>query len=1055
VRYGLTLPGCLLSVVTLAVLRQRVDSVLRRWLGLAAVAMSLYGLFGGMTPPPASLWPADTWNTEVFTRLTGLPIQLIRGMTALMLGLCLLGYMERLDSTLTLNRRRRRILVTLTFFLVFSIGGGWFSLNVVEQLTRTMLHGEITGELASLDSRIARGIYAADGAAMALAGMSHAQELFVPAGQRNQEEANRLVDRFAASITHGVVYLMDLEGTVIATSNRDHTDSFLGRNYRFRPYFQTAVAGHAGSYFAYGVTSGEPGYYASFPVTGAQGNVTGVAVVKKTLRSDELGFDNYSWLYLADVHGMVLLASHPDAILRFLWPLTPDQQQALEMSRQFGDLQLNGAAILNREIHPQDRLRWHRKSYVAGRRTINPDGWSLVLLQEEQAAPLLRLFGMSITLLLICIMGVAYLLLRQAELVDNRLRKLSRAVEQSPASVVITGANAAIEYVNPAFCTLTGYTAEEVMGQNPRILQSGLTSSEVYRQLWRAILQGWIWHGEFLNRKKNGELFWEEAVISPVSDEAGVVTHFLAIKEDITARKMAEQALRESESRFRQLAELSPIGVYLTDTDGNYLYLNQDWCRMSGLCQTGALVADWKNALHPEDRESTIALWDGWMANPAGRWELEYRLLDQDGKERWIWGLAAPLADDAGRITGFIGTSVDITERKIMESGMRAARERADAASQAKSTFLANMSHDIRTPMNSMLGMAELLLESPLDDEQRRMVQILNSAGETLLALISDILDLSKIEAGQLTLESVAIDLSDLVMRIVDLLSEAARRKGLSLHGDVAAELPRWVYGDPVRLRQVLLNLVGNAIKFTGTGEVVVRVTRQGDGPDCLFTISDTGIGVPADRLDSIFQPFVQVDASTTRRYGGTGLGLAICQELVSAMGGTLQVESEEGIGSRFYFTLPLAAAPAPIPEEPAPAPGPVPVPAASSLSILLVDDSPDNRVLIEVFLEKTRHRLDLAVNGVEAVGKCLAQRYDVVLMDVQMPVMDGYTATRRIRAHELEHGLPPMPIFALTAHAMKEDEARSLAAGCSGHLVKPIRKKLLLETLDALVVRI
>ena len=408
------------------------------------------------------------------------------------------------------------------------------------------------------------------------------------------------------------------------------------------------------------------------------------------------------------------------------------------------------------------------------------------------------------------------------------------------------------------------------------------------------------------------------------------------------------------------------------------------------------------------------------------------------------------------------------SELEAANSQLQQARDTAIEASRAKSEFLANMSHEIRTPMNVILGMADLLSEAPLAQEQREHVRIFKGAGDTLLTLINDILDLSKVEAGQVDLEETEFDLGQIVDDIVEFLAPRASEKGPELRSHVSPEVPTALMGDPVRLRQVLTNLLSNAVKFTDKGQVELHVRDDPEvqEPGCiLFRVSDPGIGIPQDKLESIFDSFTQVDSSTTREYGGTGLGLAISTRLVEVMGGRIWVESEVGEGSTFYFTARFRNQPHVVerlPETPVletnssygdpadPSSDGVYTPQDQhARRILLVEDFADNRMLVQSYLKETRYQIDIAENGEIAVEKCMSGQYDLVLMDMQIPVMDGYTATERIRKWEVENGVRPTPIIALTANALKEDAQRSLDAGCTAHLTKPIKKTPLLQAID------
>ncbi len=368
-------------------------------------------------------------------------------------------------------------------------------------------------------------------------------------------------------------------------------------------------------------------------------------------------------------------------------------------------------------------------------------------------------------------------------------------------------------------------------------------------------------------------------------------------------------------------------------------------------------------------------------------------------------------------------------------------------ATQAKSDFLAMMSHEIRTPMNAILGMADILAESSLTSEQQRSIDILRRATSSLLDLLNDVLDMSKIEAGQLNLETVPFELGDVVARAVEIIGVRAGEKGLRIESEIASDVPLWVTGDPVRTRQVLINLLGNSIKFTEKGRLAVRVARnpQGTGPaSLLFSVSDTGIGISPEQLPKIFESFVQADSSTTRKYGGTGLGLAICRKLVEAMGGRIWVESTLGIGSTFYFTVEFGVAAAPIESIEAAAPAM----AAGPLRILVADDSEDNRTIIRAYLKQLPYVLDFVNDGVSALEMLRTGRYDLALMDLHMPQMDGCTAVRAFREYERAQRLPPLPVLALTADAFEEAVERSLAAGFTIHLAKPISKSTLLKAI-------
>ncbi|MBF0191057.1 MAG: response regulator [Magnetococcales bacterium] len=416
-------------------------------------------------------------------------------------------------------------------------------------------------------------------------------------------------------------------------------------------------------------------------------------------------------------------------------------------------------------------------------------------------------------------------------------------------------------------------------------------------------------------------------------------------------------------------------------------------------------------------------------------------------------------AEEAELLHAIVNTLSGIIERGQLDARLQQAIANADKANAEKSRFLAAMSHEIRTPMNAILGMGEILAEGPLNDNQQRSVQIIHHAGQGLLALINDILDLSKVEAGQLELESIPFEPEAMMETLMEMLQPKASSQETEISLQIDPYLPKRLIGDPQRLQQVLLNLLSNAVKFTPRGRVVLSMTRVGEEPSgerhrLRFSVADTGMGIPPDRQQQIFQPFIQVDTSTSRRFGGTGLGLSICQKLVERMAGSIWLESQPGQGSTFHVELVFSQAPT-VESRPVDSGQPDLLSAArqeGGLSILMADDAEENGFLIEAYLANTPHRLTVVEDGVQALQRFQEGVFDLVLMDMHMPGMDGYQATRAIRAWEVGHKRTPIPILALTASAMWEDIAITREAGCTLHLSKPISKKRLLETLNRFV---
>jgi PAS domain S-box-containing protein len=523
---------------------------------------------------------------------------------------------------------------------------------------------------------------------------------------------------------------------------------------------------------------------------------------------------------------------------------------------------------------------------------------------------------------------------------------------------------------------------------------------------------------------------------------------------NITERKQGEQALRQSEEKFRQLAEnVHEVFWMMPPSADEILYVSpayeQVWGRTCESLYRNPMA--WVDAIHPDDLERAHAVFARQIQGE--RVDSEYRIRTPDGQEKWIRDRAFPVRDEAGQLIRVVGIAEEITGRKRYEAELITAREGADAANQAKSRFLANMSHEIRTPMNGVIGMLQLLAETDLTPEQQRYAAVAQNSGYDLLALIDNILDLSKIEARRIVLEKRNLSVCDTVHGVAELLRVQAGAKGLRIHQNLAPEIPALLRGDGHRLRQVLTNLAANAIKFTDRGEIRLEAaleSRSGDTAMVRFSVTDTGIGIRPDQAAALFSPFVQADASTTRKYGGTGLGLAISRELVELMGGRIGVDSREGQGSTFWFTAVFETVSPP--SQPA-----VSEPAERQLAerrtttvtgrkirILVAEDNVTNREVALAQLNKLGYRTHAVANGAEAVKAVQRESFDLVLMDCEMPVMDGFEAARRIRVILRSK----IPIVALTADAMPADRDRCLGEGMNDYLTKPVKPALLADVI-------
>ncbi|MBF0124288.1 MAG: response regulator [Magnetococcales bacterium] len=548
-----------------------------------------------------------------------------------------------------------------------------------------------------------------------------------------------------------------------------------------------------------------------------------------------------------------------------------------------------------------------------------------------------------------------------------------------------------------------------------------------------------------LNLYSNELDAFDDNEVCLLEDLALQIARNMVYLQEVVVRSRVEQSLQQSEYRFRALFDNMPGGaaVYSALDDGEDFIIrdiNLSGARVSRVIAADVIGQRVTKAFPGVKKFGLLSVFQN--VHRTGQPQHHPVTLYQDNKIRaWFENYVYRL--DSGEI---VAIYEDRTGLKQVEETLRQSKEKAESATQAKSNFLATMSHEIRTPLNVILGLGDMLLESTLGSEQRHHVEIIQRSGQTLLSIINDILDFSRLEAYQFTLADIPFSPHRVIEDNIRLMQVVAAQKNLALMSSIDREVPSVLLGDDNRISQVLLNLTNNAIKFTNQGQITVRLQPHPQKQHTLLcSVADTGIGIAPEYRATIFDHFTQADTGAARRYGGTGLGLAISKRLVELMGGEIWLESCVDQGSTFYFTLPVRPAPSAMVLPPV---MPVESHREQSLRILLAEDSPDNQMLFQLYLQQTSHQLVMVNNGAEAIARVKKQLFDLVIMDLQMPILDGYEATRQIRQWEQETERTPLVILALSAHAMEEQRAMSLAAGCNDHLTKPIKKKIFLEKL-------
>ena len=687
----------------------------------------------------------------------------------------------------------------------------------------------------------------------------------------------------------------------------------------------------------------------------------------------------------------------------------------------------------------------HYTGMIAARFVL-PPGVEL----SKQSSDISTFLALGITIITVTIIFLVLgvnLIIRYKDLSANAInneKRLLATMDTAIDGIITINASGIIISINNAVSTLLGWQTEDLIGNNVKMLvpvpfqHNHDHYIDNYLQTREAKIIGKGREVEAIS--KNGEKIPVRLGIGHV--ELNNQHMFVAFISDLRERKAMEYTLRKKEAKIRSLLSNIP-GIAYRNLDAPgwpSVYINDEVEKMLGYPAEDFLLPNPKRTIadfvHPEDMQIIL---DTDLYNPDG-YQLELRMIDRYQNVKWVLGYGRAVKDELSDDIYFDGFVMDISDRKIMESALISAKEKAEQAAITRAAFLANMSHEIRTPMNAIIGFSDILLDEELSNNQRKQINTINQSAKSLLHILNDVLDSAKLEKGKFQLEYRDFYLVEEVDSVVSTLWLQAQHKGLQINLNIDKDTQCFYHGVPDRLRQVLTNIIGNSVKFTEQGSVTISIKNKQSGY-LHFAISDTGIGMTPTQLESVFEPFAQADESMSRRFGGTGLGTTISKQLIELMGGTISAKSEKGKGSTFEFNIPMVLANVPTKSKLQEIYTELP-----QLSILIVDDIEQNIDLMSLILKRNDHSFAVARNGEQALLKMENERFDIVLMDIQMPVMDGLTASKKRREYEVENGLARLPIIALTASVLPQDRKSAEESGMDGFANKPIDLRQLLN---------
>ncbi|MEN8198950.1 MAG: PAS domain-containing protein, partial [Thermodesulfobacteriota bacterium] len=908
-----------------------------------------------------------------------------------------------------------------------------------------------------------------------------------------------------------LVYILDQGGTTIACTpyGEKGEQSLTGHNYAFRPYFTEVIkSGRPTSFITLGVTTGKPGLYYSAPITVDKG-IVGVTVIKTGLeRLNQLLSDYPYPIALIDANGIIFASNQKGWLFKASRPMSPEQRLQIQRSQQFGDQPLDP---LDYDLSSAELAIGKQLFDVSTIASHIPQVEMILLFPCRIRLANMLIKALLAAAVAGVLVVMSFVIVHRGRLKREAERNLAyehNLFMSGPTMIFKWQAREGwpVEFASPNTEEILGYAPIAFLsGEVPF---TGLIHPEDINRVGAEVEMFSVkphtsfQHEPYRLRTRNGTFIWVVDFTTIIRDRGGDITHYFGYLVDITPSQRLAEQLAVEKQRIELFISSSDLGTWEWNVQSGEIVFNQRWAEMLGysLEELESVKMDrWWKLCHPDDIVTLKKLQEHHFKGKTSHFSHECRMKHKNG--RWVWvyerGQVATWSADKQPLIMY-GTQTDITEKKQNEIKMRkllavqeqqatelqekqevllsmmedaeqakedaehlntvleeksafaeSMAQKAKAASEAKSEFLANMSHEFRTPMNAIIGMSHLALKTDLTPKQYDYISKVHASSNTLKGIIDDILDFSKIEAGKLDLSPVSFYLEDVVENLANLMQIKVEEKGLSLLFAIDEETPTSLVGDPLRLGQVLLNLVNNAVKFTEEGTITVKINalEMTDSQATLqFAVQDTGIGLTEEQIGKLFQHFVQADASTTRQYGGTGLGLAISKKLTEMMNGRIWVESEAGRGSTFFFTS-LFGRHSEKKEAPTAAgEGWQELDAIRGARILLVEDNELNQQVAQELLEQEAFVVELAGDGLEALEMATDNSYDLIFMDLMMPVMGGLEATAKIR--DLPSAIRNVPIVAMTASAMVGDREKSLAAGLNDHITKPIELDELFKAL-------